>query len=246
MSKKSKGPLQELGLSRGAEDVYLALANFGGGDISFIARHADQSRADTYRYISELLECDLIRIVTYGKRKHYEAAAPEAIFALLKNKEDRIIDQVENLAHIFDQQKQGFATETFAGKKGISTVYEILVRDAEPHAQLLRIESPEDHTICKKYYPKIYWYRASSRQKGDLDKYVITNTPTSNTRRRAINRSTKAVPDKHAPFSFNFTTVIIEDKVAYIDFQYEKAFLIRNKRFAEYMKTIFWMLYERL
>lgn len=242
----SKGPLQELGLSAGAEELYRTLAEHAESDISDMARMAKQSRTDTYRYIAELLEHNLVRQILRGKRKLYEAVSPDAIFAILKKKEENIIDQVDSLQLIFDRKTQGFGAETYAGKEGLRTVFELLVKDAKKKANLLRIESLNEPHRHKKYYPRIYFQRVSLYHKGDMERYVITNPDMIKGRRKSLNRSIRAVPDTHLPFDFNFTSIIVEDKVAYIDYEHEKAFLIRNKRFAEYMTAIFWMLYEKL
>ncbi len=244
--KKSVGALQELGLSAGAERAYESLAEFGPQGISDIARRTSDFRVDTYGHIEELLHHGLAKAVANGKRRLYEASSPDLIFSILKKKEEKITDHVGDLLRVFDRQKDGMSIDTFAGKKGIMSMYEILIKGARRKADLLRIESPSHYQLMKGYYPKIYWQRVSSRQGGDIERHVITNQKTISSRLRRINRTEKPVPEKHLPFSFDLTTVIIEDKVAYIDHQTEKAFLIRNPRFAAYMASIFWMLYDRL
>jgi len=207
-STKDKGPLQELGLSSGAEKAYLKLLETGPQLISDIARQSGQFRVDTYRHIDELIEHKLINTVKQGKRKYYEAASPESIFSILKTKEESVTDKVTDLLAIFDRQQSGFSTESFVGRKGIGAAIELLVKDVKKNAELLRIESPFDYRDNKKYYPKAYWGRASS--KGDLQKIVITNPSTNAARRKYLNRMSKSIPEKHLPFNFNFTTIIIK------------------------------------
>lgn len=239
-------PLQELGISKGAEDIYLALIEHGPMLVADISKATDQFRADTYRYIEELLASDLVISIVYGKRKRYEAVSPESILGILRKKEGRITDSVTELLQIFDRREGSFQTEVFEGKKGIESLYKALILNAKKKAQLCRIESPKDYKAIKKYYPKEYWNRAGFRAGGDIEKFVITNPVTRDSRQKNLNRSSKGVPLRFLPFDLNFTTLIIEDKVAIIDFDLEKGLLIRNERYAEYMKDIFWMLYEAL
>lgn len=241
-----KGTLRTLGISEGAEDVYIALLEKGGLLLSDISKKTFQFRPDTYRYIKELLEGGLITQIQMGKRKKYEAMSPESIYSLLKKTEDTVVGGVTKMMKIFDARENIFQTEYFAGKEGISSLYRILVEKAKKKAVLCRIESPKDYKAIKKYYPKEYWKRAGFRAGGDIEKYVITNPITKDTRSKNLNRSSKSIPEKFLPFTFNYTTLIIEDKVAFIDFENEKAVLIRGQQFADYMKSVFWMLYGLL
>ncbi len=242
-SYKEKGALQQLGLTKGAEDVYLMLIEDGASLLSDISKKTRQFRADTYRYISELMEFELIIQIQLGKRKKYEAVSPENIYSILRAKEMHITEGVTSMLKLFDVQQNTFQTETFSSKAGIAALYKIMVEKAKRKAVLCRIESPRDYKNMKKYYPKEYWHRASTRMKGDIEKYVITNPATHTIRQKRLNRLSKSVPKKFFPFEFDYSTVIIEDKVAFIDFETEKAILIRDQRFANYMKAIFWMLY---
>lgn len=239
----NKGFFSELGLSSGAESVYLFLIQKGVSILSDISKETHQFRVDTYRYIEELMLHELVIQVKVGKRKKYEAVSPELIYSILKKKESRVIEGVTEMCKIFDTKQNVFQVEVFSGKEGIGSLYEILVKDAKKKAQLCRIESPQDYKKIKKYYPKLYWNRAGFRAGGDIEKFVITNPVTMNTRQKNLNRFSKGVPSKYLPFNFNFTTLLIEDKIAIIDFELEKAILIRDQRFADYMKSIFWMLY---
>lgn len=241
-----KGTLQTLGISEGAERVYVVLIENGNLLLSDISKKTQQFRADTYKHIKELLEAGLVAQIQLGKRKKYEAVSPESIYSLLKKTEDTVVSGVSKMLKIFDTKQNIFQTEFFAGKEGIGFLYKTLVEKAKKKAVLCRIESPKDYKIIKKYYPKEYWKRAGFRAGGDLEKYVITNPITKNARNKSLNRSSKSIPERFLPFTFNYTTLIIEDKVAFIDFDNEKAVLIRGQQFADYMRSIFWMLYGLL
>lgn len=241
-----KGTLQTLGISDGAEDVYIVLIENGSLLLSDISKKTFQFRPDTYRFIKELLGAGLVTQIQLGKRKKYEAVSPESIYSILKKTEDTVLSGVTKMLEIFDGTQNAFQTEVFEGKDGISALFKILVEKAKKRAQLCRIESPKDYKLLKKYYPKEYWKRAGFRSGGDIEKYVITNPITKNSRQKNLNRSSKSIPDKFLPFAFNYTTLIIEDKVALIDFDNERGMLIRDQRFADYMKSIFWMLYGLL
>lgn len=243
---KKTNTLQQLGISEGAEKVYMMLIEHGASLLTDISKKTRQFRADTYRYVKELLDIPLINQVQLGKRKKYTAFSPENIYTLLKKKEAAVTEGVTDMLKLFDVQQHTFQTETFAGKEGLVSIFSTLVEKSKRKSILCRIESPKDYKIFKKYYSKTYYKRSGSRSGGDIEKYVITNPHTKTNRQRSLNRSAKAIPSKFSPFNFDYTTVIIEDKVAFIDYENEKAVLIRDPRFAEYMRSIFFMLYESL
>ena len=246
MKKQSKSFMSELGISKGAEDIYSFLIQSGPTLMADISKETGQFRADTYTRMDELINQGLVMVVKVGKRKKYEAVSPEIMYSILKEKESRVIEGVTEMCKIFDNQKSSFGLEVFSGRDGIRLLYDTLVVNAKKNAELLRIESPHDFKIIKQYYTKAYFKRSGSRSGGDLEKFVITNPATMMGRQRSLNRATKATPQSFAPFKFDFTTVIIEDRIAFIDLEKEKGVLLRDERFAEYMKAIFWMLYGLL
>ena len=48
------------------------------------------------------------------------------------------------------------------------------------------------------------------------------------------------------PFEYNVSQFIYNDKVAVIDLEKEKAFIIQNKEYAEFQKAIFKTLFRKL
>ncbi len=243
MKKMPKTFMSELGISNGAEDVYSLLIKSGSLLIADISKQTGQFRVDTYKYIDELILNELVIQVKVGKRKRYEAVSPEVMYSILKKKESRVIEGVSEMCKIFDGQKNSFGLEVFSGRDGLRLLYDTLVVGARKNAQLLRIESPHDFKLIRRHYSKEYFKRSGFRSGGDLEKFVITNPSTMTGRQRSLNRSAKTVSSKFEPFKFDFTTVIIEDRIAFIDSENEKGVLLRDERFAEYMKAIFWMLY---
>jgi predicted transcriptional regulator len=242
-STKNSGFLHELGISSGAESVYMSLVHEGPLLVSEVSSQTKQFRTDVYKHIKELMLHELIVAVSYGKRRKYEAVSPEIIYSILKKKESKIIESVTELTKVFDSNKNDFQLEVFSGKDGIKSLFDSMVTNAKKNAKLLRIESPNNYRTLKNYYPKSYWKRASMQLGGDIEKFVITNPLTATTRQQRLNRTSRAIPSKYLPFNFNLTTLIIDNKTAFIDFEYEKAFLIKDDRFSEYMSSIFWMLY---
>lgn len=236
-----KGLLRTLGFSPLAEKIYLNLINKGPANVAELAQVCGKFRPAVYKALPALLTANLVTKVTKGKRIVYKAESPAAISALVKKQAKLVEDILPDLVKTFQQKDQKPKISFFEGKEGIATVYEQLVAGTPKGGAIWRYEAARDYKKNKRYYPSLYWKRAGST--GDIDKYVITNLKTHQKRHQNLNRLSKAVT---GPFEENITELIGNDKVVFVDYDTETAIVIENERFAEFQKTIFKMLFEKI
>jgi sugar-specific transcriptional regulator TrmB len=233
--------LKNLGFSTTSESIYSTLLKKDGCSIAELSQITGIHRPSIYKAIPELIEANLLTKSTKGKRTIYVAESPAVISSITKKHTEKIEDEIPGLLEIFNNKNKNLKTTLFEGKHGIETAYEQLINDIPKDGNLYRFESPSEYEKNRKYYPSLYWKRAS--RIGDINKYVITNKKTNEKRHKSLNRFSKAVD---TPFEENITHIISDKKVLFIDFSTETAVMIENERFASFQKSIFKLLYKKL
>lgn len=235
------GLLQQIGLNPLAEGIYFALLENGTCSIVELARILKAHRPVIYKELPVLLDYKLVTKSTKGKRVVYEAASPAVIATLAKQRLDLLESSLPELLDTFNNRDKRPGVTVLEGKGGIAKAFERLIIATEKEGIIYRYESPDDYKRYKEYYPELYLKRAGSM--GDIDKFTITNTATHQRRHNNLNRVSKQVP---VPFEYNITQLIGNDVVVFIDFNTETAMMIENARFADFQRSIFKILFEKL
>jgi len=241
---KQKDLLRQLGFSRLAEKIYHLLLKNGPLSIAEIARQTASHRPAVYGTLPELLENHLISSIKLGRRLVYDAESPNTLLAIVKTKTQLLDENLPSLLKSYENKNQSPKISFFECRAGIESAYEYLIGKTKKGGLIYRYESPKDHQQNKRFYPTLYWQRAGAD--GDLEKFVITNAKTHQSRRQNINRLSKAVPTTDDLFDYNITQIISDTMVLFVDYDSETAFLIENDRFAAFHKRLFKLLFNKL
>ena len=237
----TNGILKQIGFSNIAEQIYLILLKKGACSIAEISQFTGKYRPTIYKTLPDLISANLVTKLSKGKRILYNAESPAIISTLIKKQIENTDEILPTLINIFKDKDKKLKASFFEGKEGIATVYEQLISSTKKEETIYRYESPRDYSMNKRYYPSLYWKRAGST--GDVNKCVITNQKTHQKRHKNINRFSKAVD---IPFEDNITELIGNDKVIFIDYDTKTAMMLENKRFADFQRSIFKILFEKI
>lgn len=242
---KEKELLERLGLRNPLSQIYLSLLGRDGVTVGELARISGIYRPSIYKALPLLLGKELISKSRRGKRIVYFAETPEFLSHEIENMQTEFSESLPELLARFSSGKRKPAIRFFEGKNGIAHAYEELLVGAKKDDVIYRYESPKDHYLMKKYYPKLYWEKATG-PKSLVQKYVITNEKTHKLRHQNLNRYSKMIPASYDGFDYDMSQLIFRNKVVFIDFQSETASIIENKAFAEFQKKIFKLLFKFL
>lgn len=238
-----KGALQLLGYSPLAERIYRLLLQRGAKSYSELSRLLGIHRPRLYKILPTLIEEELIETVRLGKRVAFRARPPEAIRVVSRQRAQQAEELVSEYQSIYDRAQTKQRVTVLEGRAGIMEAFEQLTASTALGGELYRYESPTDFDKIKTYYPESYWRRASPT--GDINKFVITNEHTNTHRQKRLNRFSKSLPT-HGAFDFNITEVMNDSRVLFIDYDAQTALVINDARYAQFQKTIFKRLFERL
>ena len=234
-----------LGLSKLESDIYFVLLRLNRASISTIAGEVQTYRPTVYRTLPKLISKGLVSQVKSGKRTVYIAEDPKKLKELADNIQYELGETLPELSRVYDGSQKRPFVRYVEGKKAIESIYEDMVRRSKKGDSIYRYESPRDYHLLGKYYPKLYWKRATGPD-GEIEKHVITNEATASKRSERLSRHTRVIPSAYDSFDYNITELIYKDTVAFIDYDTETAMLVKNKRFSEFQLKIFKMLFGKL
>lgn len=240
-TEKYKNIFLKIGLSEPDAEVYACLINNGEMLPMEISKKTNLYRPVVYKSIENLDDKKLIRISSRGKRKTYIAESPERLETLFKEYEKSFFNDIEDVYKIYESSADKPTISIAEGEQAIRDVYSDVVNTLGKNEKYYRYSSI--HQFNKnKYIPKDY---QSIRDKKGLERMVITgfnNQPT----KKLLGRSFKSIPKEFDLFEDEVNLVIYKDKVAIVDYPSKMTINIKHKKFAEFQKKLFKLLFSRL
>ena len=131
--------LEKLGLSEKEAKVYLAALELGPQPVQDIARKAAVNRATTYVMIEALTKRGLMTSFERGKKRLFNAEAPDRLLSLIRVRERELQEQEREFMQILPQLRAVLAASGerprvrfFEGAEGLRAIREeILATDAQ-------------------------------------------------------------------------------------------------------------------
>lgn len=237
------GILEQLGLSSRESQIYLYLLNNGASTIAAMAKEAGLHRPIVYQILPGLIERGLISKVIQGKRTKYSAESPDKLKAMIEELRLNFENALPDLDQIYRNKKNRPLVKFLEGRKGIMAVFDDIVDSLKKDDVFYRYSSRKASTPGEKYLSPYYREKRDEKQ---LQRFVITNEAVSKEKKQRLERAVKVVPDKYGLFDYNIVQLIYGDKIAFVDYSTETAFIVENAMIAEFQRKLFKILYDKL
>lgn len=234
--------LKSLGLTEYESQIYLTLLEKGVAGISKISRETGINRPAIYRTIPLLIKRGLISEVIKKKQRLYTAESPEKLEAALENIHKNFEEALPDLIQNFEGVQNKPIVKYLSGKRGISFIFEDLVRTLKKGDIFYRYSAPRDLGKAEKYLPDNY---RKVRDEKQLERCVITGEGIAEQKSPRLERDLKVLPGIGED-DFNVTQVIYGNKIALINYDTETAVLIEDRLMANFHRMIFKNLFNRL
>lgn len=234
---------EKLGMRPYEAKIYAALLGSGPETISGIAKLTGLHRPAIYRLLPRLINQGLVVATPRGKQKRFSAEPPEKLAALLDKTADDLREAMPGLMRAFSSRAKKPIVKFLEGRNGLMSVFEDVVTSLRRGDIFYRYSSGRNVKKNEYYLPKNY--RAIRDQK-QLERFVITNEPTAQIKKPRLERGIKTIPKEFGLFDYDITQIIYGDKVAFVDYNTETAFIVENPVIAEFQKKIFKILYNKL
>ena len=237
--------LFELGLSKNESKIYISLVESGAASPSQIARTSGVHRVNVYDSVGKLKEKGLVGEVSIDGKRCYQAAPPEALRNIIREKEiqlNKIMPELELHSKLRQGQQH---VQMFEGYDYIRNLFLHLL---ETRQDILALDVPvfAISQVGKYFQEVIHTRRAAQRQmmyhlyqKEALERIQFLNT-LPYTEARYIEQGQ----------SHNVTTTICADEVA-IHILYENqeqkplTIHIKNKQIADAYRNNFFLLWKQ-
>lgn len=121
--------LQELGLSEAEAKVYLALLESGSTLVGQIIKKTELHRGTTYQILQRLKEKGLVSSIVKGKKQHFEAANPERLLDVLKERQIKLNSILPSLKDKLKASKEKQEVTVYYGVKGIRSVLDKMLEE---------------------------------------------------------------------------------------------------------------------
>lgn len=234
--------IESLGLRRPEAKVYLAAVELGEGTATDIAKKARLKRPSVYVILKALMGKGLIASVSRRGAAHFTAQNPRTVVAAATERANLLTAALPHLEAIAKLPLAGKPSVRFyEGISGIQTVLEDTL--TKPNTTILEWSDAKLAAETMKDY-----YFAHEKKRIARNIYIRSVLENNEVARRFRDqkfnekRDVRIVPEK---YNFNDEITIYGDKVAIASYKDLVALIIENKLFAETMRNIFELTWER-
>ena len=116
--------LEEIGFSKKESQVYLASLELGKDTAFNIANKAELKRPTVYLILDDLIKRGLISVEKTPRVTYYIASHPKRILTNLKNKQQKLEDNLINLESLYKQKAERPKITTFSGVSSVEKLYD--------------------------------------------------------------------------------------------------------------------------
>ena len=114
--------LQEIGLNQNEVKVYLALLQLGSSKVSEIVIKTGFPRTFVYEISRSLISKGLVSYVIKSGVRYYEAANPERLKSIIREKEEKLNQILPELKQLTKVVLEKPSVEFYEGKQGMKTI----------------------------------------------------------------------------------------------------------------------------
>lgn len=225
--------LEQAGLTKSEAKVYLALLELGSSLAGLITRKTGLHRRSVYDTIERLIQKGLVSYIKKNNRKYFEAANPERLLEILREKEENIKQAMPELESKFNFIKEKTETVFYRGKQALKTVFDDQIKEGK-EILIFGAASNADQ-IVKYYFSKYDKQRIKNkiRVKAIFNQKLAKKIPLS---------EIKYLPKE---YSSHTATNIYGNKVAIILWSDEPfAILINQKEIADSYRSYFELMWK--
>jgi len=231
--------LEDIGLTKGEINVYLALLELGPSTAGSILEKASIQNSVFHFNIHRLIEKGLVSYIKKGRIKVYKAADPNNFLIYLKDKEKQIEKILPELKEKQAKIKEKEETELFKGMKGIITLLNILIENTKRGDEFLFFSADidEKNKEIQRFYKR---YDIKRKDKGLITKGIAPK------KLKLLFKKRKYLKMKYTNMPLPANTGICNNKMALISWgEKPTGILIQSKQIVKKQKEFFNELWEK-
>lgn len=237
--------LKNIGFSETESKIYIFLLESGAHHISDIAKYTDSNRVQIYEALPRLIEKKLLGETLKGKRKVYYAENPENLENIFYEQKLSFQNTVSFLKQKYEKNLAKPELRIFYTQEAMRHIFMDVVQTLQKWETYYRYSSRKQD-VLRGFLPESY---KKIRDEKEIQRCIITSEELKNAKEKAekkLGREMRAIPKNFDLFDDNIGKIIYGNKVAIIDYNTSMSFIIENKKFAEFEKKVFQLLFRFL
>jgi sugar-specific transcriptional regulator TrmB len=235
--------LTHAGLSKKEAAVYTALLERGALSLMDISRDTHINRPALYELLPRMQKKGLVSLVKNKRRVQYKAESPDHILRAYRENHKDIADRLEALSLEYGHaQHDKPLIKYFEGRHGVIFVFDDVAHTLPRGGAFFRYSARKGKDLPdfeQSYYRK-------TRDTKRIERLVITSADRAKEKEPKLDRHVKAIPKDFDLFEDNISLVIYGDKIAYIDYESNTAFIVESHKIARFQEKLFKLLYKKL
>ncbi len=233
--------LETLGLSKNESKVYLTLLEVGNSNVGKIAEKSKLYRPNIYDALDRLKRKGLVNYVSVENKKKYQAAEPEHLLNILRQKETMlqgILPQL-NLNHQLANQK--VEVQVFEGVPAIRNITRRFVEQKDDEIFAFGIPKSVVDLNGAAFHNALHQKRIAKKQ---MFWHIYNSDGTERVKYLKTLPYTKVRIFEH---NYPVNTRICGDEVTIILYSSEPAIsiVIKNQHMADAYRQYFWLLWDQ-
>ena len=156
--------LEELGLSKGEVNVYLALLKLGETKVGSVIEKSGMASSAVHNSINSLWEKGIVSYIKKGKIKFYRTLPPKQLVNYLDDKKKRLLRIIPELDSMHSGSNENQDAEIFEGIKGIMSMLNLLIDGTKKRDEYLFFSVKAENN--KEIQDFFEMYDAKRKEKG--------------------------------------------------------------------------------
>jgi sugar-specific transcriptional regulator TrmB len=233
--------LSEVGLNKWESRTYIALLELGSITTGPLIKKSEVPASKIYPVLESLNKKGFVSYIIKGKTKYFQAVEPEILKTLLKEKEKKIEQIIQELKQLqnFSSKKQ--KVEIFEGMKSITSLIINLIENSKKGEEWLSFSIGEDELIEK---GETFWDKVGiARYEKGLNVKLLDNEIYKDKIREKYKERWKYISDimRFGKTFFPTTTIIFQGKIIILDLlsEPETAVVIESQELLKFYNSFF-------
>lgn len=233
------------GLTEREASLWHVLTENGSMNVLQIARAISLNRPAVYALLSSLIEKELIEPTMQAKRTLYRSRGTKALEQWRARREQAFSKEMGRLK---SQEQQtgivhGDEVRVYHGKE-IRKVWEEILKSLPRAGVFYRYDVYAPEVPVTIYLPKTFYEDMEQKR---IDRFVITNARLRKAfYKKRLACASHVLPPSVDPFEQGVSQFVFGNRVAFVDFTSETAYIIKNKAIADYQKHLFRFVYQTI
>lgn len=220
------------------ESTYKALLQSPGVSVVSLATTTKIHRPKLYAILEQLVHEGLVETFMTGKRTLYRTTSRETLQKKIEKEKAHIDEEAKVLLALADDTQ---TVKIINSKQDVINLFDTMTKTLGARGDYYSFTTKTESTSLGKESLEIF---RKNRDNKDLWSHVLTDKPIDMKKGVRFNLEIKHLGNER--FEQNCLWLTYADTYAFVDYENETGYIIKNKRLAKFQQEVFKYLYKKI